>query len=93
MEFSQLIINYPEDKLCLHYTSSTPIAVAVLRKMQQILPLLLDENGLSLKFRRKVKSKDSRLKSKVKSKFASKPKERFVNCDGAKTMTVCRVND
>ena len=44
--------------------------------MQQILPLLLDENGLSLKFRRKVKSKDSRLKSKVKSKFASKPKEK-----------------
>lgn len=65
MEFSQLIINYPEKTNYVCITSSTPIAVAVLRKMQQILPLLLDENGLSLKI--PTKSQVKRLKTQVQN--------------------------
>lgn len=93
MEFSQLIINYPEDKLCLHYEFNSNRRGSLTENAANTSPPL---GWKRVKFKNSdekssQKTQDSSPKSSQNSR--QNPRKRFVNCDGAKTMTVCRVND
>lgn len=93
VEFSQLIINYPEDKLCLHYEFNSNRRGSLTENAANTSPPL---GWKRVKFKNSdekssQKTQDSSPKSSQNSR--QNPRKRFVNCDGAKTMTVCRVND